>query len=284
MNKILAAIDGSSYTASVCDHAAWLANRLKSEVELIHVIDRSDQPDSDHDLSGSIGVGARSTLLDELSELDSKRAKIAMEHGRALLQDAKLHIEQGGVEQVSVVLRHDELSDTVNELETYANAIVIGKRGQSADFATMHIGSNLERVARSSNIPMLVTSRAFKPINKALIAYDGGPSCNRAINMLTNNEGFTDIEVELLYVGKPAPVRDKLITDAVARLQESGYTVKSTAKEGTVEKIIADHVENNDIDLLFMGAYGHSRIRSMLIGSTTTEMLRTCLVPVVLFR
>ena len=102
--------------------------------------------------------------------------------------------------------------------------------------------------------------------------------------MLANNEGFTDIEIELLYVGKPAPVRDKLIAKAATRLQESGYTVKSTAKDGTVEEVIAEHVENNDIDLLFMGAYGHSRIRNMLIGSTTTEMLRTCLVPVVLFR
>lgn len=284
MNKILAAIDGSSYAASVCDHAVWLAKRLKSEVEIIHVIERSDQPNADHDLSGSIGVGARSTLLDELSELDNQRAKIAKEHGRALLQEAKAQIENAGVEKVSVVLRHDELSDTINELEIYANAIVIGKRGQSADFATMHIGSNLERVARSTNTPMLVASRAFKPINKALIAYDGGPSCNRAINMLANNEGFTDIEVELLYVGKPAPVRDKLIAKAVDRLQESGYTVQSKAKDGAVEKVIAEHVENNNIDLLFMGAYGHSRIRNMLIGSTTTEMLRTCLVPVVLFR
>ena len=284
MNKILAAIDGSSYAASVCDHAAWLAKRLNNEVEIIHVINRSNQPDADHDLSGSIGVGARSTLLDELSELDNKRAKIAMEHGRALLQDAKLRIEKAGVEKVSVVLRHDELSDTINDLETYANAIVIGKRGQSADFSTMHIGSNLERVARSSNTPMLVASRAFKPITKALIAYDGGPSCNRAINMLANNDGFADIEVELLYVGKPAPVRDKLIGKAVEQLEESDYTVTSIAKDGTVEKVIADHVENNNIDLLFMGAYGHSRIRNMLIGSTTTEMLRTCLVPVVLFR
>jgi len=33
-----------------------------------------------------------------------------------------------------------------------------------------------------------------------------------------------------------------------------------------------------------MGAYGHSRIRNLVIGSTTTEMLRSCTVPVMLFR
>jgi nucleotide-binding universal stress UspA family protein len=43
-------------------------------------------------------------------------------------------------------------------------------------------------------------------------------------------------------------------------------------------------VEADGIDLLVMGAYGHSRIRSMIIGSTTTEMVRSCLIPVMLIR
>ena len=54
--------------------------------------------------------------------------------------------------------------------------------------------------------------------------------------------------------------------------------------EGQPEKEIADRAEAHDFDLLVMGAYGHSRIRSLLIGSTTTEMIRACKVPVLLFR
>jgi nucleotide-binding universal stress UspA family protein len=33
-----------------------------------------------------------------------------------------------------------------------------------------------------------------------------------------------------------------------------------------------------------MGAYGHSRIRNLVIGSTTTSMIRNCRIPVMLFR
>jgi nucleotide-binding universal stress UspA family protein len=33
-----------------------------------------------------------------------------------------------------------------------------------------------------------------------------------------------------------------------------------------------------------MGAYGHSRIRNFIIGSTTTEMVRSVKIPVMLFR
>jgi nucleotide-binding universal stress UspA family protein len=33
-----------------------------------------------------------------------------------------------------------------------------------------------------------------------------------------------------------------------------------------------------------MGAYGHSPIREFILGSTTTSLIRTCLVPILLFR
>ncbi|MEO0453595.1 MAG: universal stress protein, partial [Verrucomicrobiota bacterium] len=30
--------------------------------------------------------------------------------------------------------------------------------------------------------------------------------------------------------------------------------------------------------------YGHSKVRQFLVGSTTTEMIRSCRVPVLMFR
>ncbi|TZG31610.1 universal stress protein, partial [Halomonas eurihalina] len=42
--------------------------------------------------------------------------------------------------------------------------------------------------------------------------------------------------------------------------------------------------EEQNIDLLVMGAYGHSRIRHLLVGSTTTVMLQRAEVPVLLLR
>jgi nucleotide-binding universal stress UspA family protein len=35
---------------------------------------------------------------------------------------------------------------------------------------------------------------------------------------------------------------------------------------------------------MIMGAYGHSRIRQLLIGSTTTEMMRKSKIPLLLLR
>ena len=53
---------------------------------------------------------------------------------------------------------------------------------------------------------------------------------------------------------------------------------------GDPDEVIAAQVREHSIKLLVMGAYGHSRIREFILGSTTTSLLRTCRVPVLLFR
>ena len=53
---------------------------------------------------------------------------------------------------------------------------------------------------------------------------------------------------------------------------------------GVADNEISTYVEGRGINLLIMGAYGHSRIRQLIIGSTTTAMIRHCKVPVLLFR
>jgi nucleotide-binding universal stress UspA family protein len=48
--------------------------------------------------------------------------------------------------------------------------------------------------------------------------------------------------------------------------------------------MIGDVVAQDHINLLVMGAYGHSSIRQLIVGSTTSEMIRTVKIPVLLFR
>ncbi|MFL3657125.1 MAG: universal stress protein [Opitutales bacterium] len=53
---------------------------------------------------------------------------------------------------------------------------------------------------------------------------------------------------------------------------------------GDTAPSVIDYVQENEIDMLVMGAYGHTRIRRLIIGSSTTEMLRGCQLPTLLFR
>jgi len=285
VTKLLAVIDGSAYSASVCEHAAWIAGHVaESSVEVIHVLGRRNASSEPANLSGSIGLGARSSLLAELAELDAQKARLAQQRGRAILIDAEKLLTDRGVTSVNTRLRNGEIVESVNELETDADLIVIGKRGEAADFDSLHLGSNLERVVRSTRKPVLVASRAFKPVSKVLIAFDGGPSALKAVEYFASQPQYSALECTILSVGSETTEQRRQLEGAVATLKKGGYNVTGEMVSGQPEVAISEVVEKSGFDLVIMGAYGHSRIRNLIIGSTTTEMIRSCKVPVLLFR
>jgi nucleotide-binding universal stress UspA family protein len=281
--KIVALVDGSVYSASVCDHAAWISQKIGAPVELIHVLGRREASDT-HDHSGAIALGARTALLEQLAELDAQRAKLISHRGRAILEDAQALMEKAGVTELTTRLRHGDLVEALADIETDARVIVIGKRGEAADSAKGHLGSNLERIIRASRKPVLVASRAFKPIRKVLVAYDGSASAMKAVDHIARSPLFGGLAVHVITVGTETPEVAKGLAEARAALHAAGIEAETSVVPGQPETALAKLVEEAQFDMLVMGAYGHSRIRSLIIGSTTTAMIRACKVPVVLVR
>lgn len=284
MTRLIALIDGSIYSQSVCDHAAWAAGRTGASVELLHVLGRRDVSSEPANLSGSIGLGARTALLEELTELDAQRAKLAQKRGRIILDEAKARLAEDGVSAVTTRLRNGDLVDTAMEFGADADLTVIGKRGEAADFAKLHLGSNLERIVRATHRPVLVASRAFRPIKRFLIAFDGGTSAMKAVDHVARSPLFAGLECRLLTAGADTPEARRRLDDAASLLRAASYTVNADIEPGPADAAIARRVEADAIDLLVMGAYGHNRIRNLIIGSTTTQMIRSCMIPVTLFR
>ncbi|WP_297778514.1 universal stress protein [uncultured Roseovarius sp.] len=282
-DKIIALVDGSIYSASVCEHAAWIAQRTGAPVELLHVLGRREGVETS-DLSGSIRLGARTALLEELAALDAQRAKLVAHRGRAILEDARALLEAAGVCEITTRLRHGDIVETVAEVEHEARVILIGKRGEAADFAKGHLGSNLERIVRACHKPVVVAARAFRPIDRVLLAYDGGTSAMKAVDHIARSPLFAGLKLHVVTVGTATPEVKKGLEDACALLAAAGIVAETEVIAGQPETALGKLVEAAGFDMVVMGAYGHSRIRSLIIGSTTTEMVRSCKVPVVLLR
>lgn len=282
-NKILALVDGSAYSESVCHHTAWIAGRLSASVDVMHVLWRRETG-AGQNLSGALTLGARSALLAELSAADETRARLAQTKGRAILEDAQKILEADGTGPVVPHLRKGDLLEAVREVEPDLRAIVIGKRGEGADFATGHLGSNLERIARASKVPVVVASRSFKPITKVLVAFDGSPSAMKAIERMSKSPVFEGLEITVLYVDNGSGRIGSRMDDAVAALEAAGLTATARTTKGEPDEALQQIVATDCFDLLVMGAYGHSRIRSLIIGSTTTAMVQAVKIPVLLYR
>uniref|UniRef100_UPI0013E0A2CE universal stress protein n=1 Tax=Pelagibacterium montanilacus TaxID=2185280 RepID=UPI0013E0A2CE len=240
--------------------------------------------DTPMDWSGSLELGVRSNLLHELAEHDAQKSRLAQERGKLIVDAGVQHLAAAGVSQAKARLLRGDIVEVLKDIEADADLIVLGKRGEAADFARMHLGSNLERVARVSSKPVMVASRAFKPVNAFMIAYDGGASADKAVDHIAKGKLFPGTPCHLVIAGSDTEQARSRLENANRKLTAAGFETHASLIPGDAEKVIAEYVKANDIGLLVMGAYGHSRIRNFIIGSTTTEMIRSVLIPVMLFR
>lgn len=284
MSPILVCTDGSSYAASIYEHAAWAATRLSAAVEVLHVIDHHRERAPAVDLSGSIGLDASTHLTEELAKLEEAQGRVAILKGKAILEDARYKFKASGLSEINTTLRHGVLVESMEELQSQCQIVVIGKRGEHADLAKGHLGGNIERVIRAAMVPVLVASRDFKAIKRFLIAYDGGTSADKAIEFARSNPLLKGASCHLLRAERGDDKTKGHLEDTAERLRAAGYEVTTELNPGSAETVIADRVKSESIDLLVMGAYGHSPIRQFVLGSTTTTMIRTCQVPVLMFR
>ena len=283
MEHVLACIDASSYADSVCDLAAWASKRLAMPVELLHIVQRSDAVTVRGDLSGAIGLGVKTSLMEELVAIETADAKLKVERGRMLLAAAEKRLREHGAVDVRTLHRHGGIVETILEREEDARVVVIGKRGAGHEFATGHIGSMLERVVRGSTKPVLVAPREHTEPQSIVFAYDASPAAKRALGRLIESDLFTDMPINIVMADVDNEAHRHSLNDAATRLGPD-RSVTVTLEQGKAEAVISQVVENTPGAMLMMGAYGHSPIRTLIVGSTTTTMIRTVHVPVLLVR
>ncbi|MGC6425237.1 MAG: universal stress protein [Lentimonas sp.] len=282
--NILTCTDGSEYAQSVYQHAVWAAEQLEASVHVLHMLNPHHEDPVKTNYSGSMGVGARTALLNELVELEAARAKIAQKRGQAILEDAETFLREKGIQNILAEQKHGKLSEEIQNYACNADLVVIGKRGNNADFEAGHLGSNLERVIRSCEHPVLVASRTFNPLKNFVLAFDGGTSAKKAVDYAAANPLLKGMHCYLLHVGSGNAKIEAALAEAQAKLQAAGYEITIEHRDGEPEKVIGEVVSHDHIDLLVMGAYGHSHIRHLIVGSTTTAMIREVKIPVLLFR
>ena len=289
MKTILLCSDGSAFAEGIYRYGAWFGRKFQAQAKVLFVTDiRSQKVVSTGNFSGSIGLGASDQLLNDLVNLEHERAKLNNQRARLILKNAEEVLKAEGVSDVELLNPTGFLVDCFHDFEADADMVVLGKRGEAAEFASGHLGANIDRIVRSSSKPCLVTPQTFAPIERLLVAYDGSPTGKRILNFLVDNaDGFKDIEIHLLTVAKSDSdtERSEQLAKAKDKLQQAvGHTLSASLLTGDPEQVIANYVEQHQISLLVMGAYGHRRIRHLVIGSTTVQLLRSTQIPMLLFR
>jgi len=284
VNKVMACVDQSHFADYVADYAAWAAQRMHSPLEFIHIIDRNAEISIGSDHSGAIGVDAQETLLAELSNEDETRSKAAREQGRIFLNRLSERAKEAGVDSPDIRQRHGTLEETLIEQQKGVRLFVLGRRGESAEITHRDLGRNVERVARALHKPILTVTEGFKEPRRIMIAFDGSIVTQRGVKMVAESHLFRGLPIHLLMSGKVSKDSSKQLQWAKTTLETADFEAPTSLIPGDAERIIAKTVKEQNIDILIMGAYAHSPLRSLLFGSKTADLLRSATIPTMLLR
>ena len=74
---------------------------------------RKDAVAERHDLSGAIGLGVKSSLLEELTRLEEADARLQVERGRVLLAAGEARLRAAGAANVRLLHRHGGIVETI---------------------------------------------------------------------------------------------------------------------------------------------------------------------------
>lgn len=285
MNKVYACIDGLASTAAVIDWAAWSAQRLNTPLEFLHVLEHQPDRAAFSDYSGAIGFGAQEALLLELSELDARRSKLTQDAARQLLASARDRATALGVTQLEGRMRHGELVDTLQEVEADARLFVLGEHYHATRPSRIHLDHHVERVIRSVKRPVLVaTQERFEAPQRFVIAFDGSATARKTVETVAASPLLKGLPALVAMAGADSAMAQQQLTWAQQTLAAVSFDVSVALVPGEPEQALPALIQSKAAGLLVMGAYGHSRIRQLIVGSTTTTLLRLSEVPVLILR
>ena len=286
MKKLLVCTDGSfPYTESCLKYAEWLIKATGASADILYVSD-SRQFDFSvlSDVSGSLGVQPYQSLYAQIKQIEQEKVRLIQATITKFFKEAKL------LDKVRFCHEEGSLVDVYQKYEDSemgVDLVLLGKRGENANFATEHLGSTMERIVRASQRPCWVACRQYLPIKKIALAYDDSPSANHALQFLMRSPLLKHCKLELIYVCEDEVMteeKQQKLNSVEKMLKEATYKINTTVIDDEVSDGVSNYVAKNGIDLLIMGAYGHSAIRHLLIGSTTTDLMRRCKTSVLLFR
>jgi len=279
IKSILFCTDGSEYSSVAGDYAIWLAQKLKARIVALHVTDvRLLEAPLLADLSGAIGAQPYQALLPQLQEMQKQRAGV-------ILNAVADRCRKAGV-QCSTLHRTGSVVENIAEEETRTELVVLGQRGEHAQAIGLFLGSSVERVVRRSIKPCLVTPAKFRELRQVLVAYDGSAQSSKSLQVAVELCQTLGLKLSIVTVVSAPPemgVNDAM-EDAVRTAKDHGIEPSAETLVGHPEQQILECAERRQADLIVMGAYGHTRIRELILGSTTTHVIRKSDVPVLLTR
>jgi nucleotide-binding universal stress UspA family protein len=211
----------------------------------------------------------------ELEDAARRAAAVFAEHAGRTTVSTEWRVAEGDIVRVA------------SEHARYADLTVL-PQGMDLGFASADLTNLPEELALRVGRPVLVIPRygSFPKVGgRVLVAWNGSREVTRAVHdalpLLRRAEQVTVLSID----PDADPERRMPGADVSLHLTRHGVTVQAATIAGAdvaVGDLLLSYAADHEIDLIVMGAYGHTRLREVVLGGATRTLLRHMTVPVLM--
>ena len=275
IKSMLIPTDGSPNSLVAADYACWLAHRFDARLHGLHVIDiRALEGPFIHDISGSLGFSPFQNWVTEYRRVLEQRADTILEqlqaHCARQSMDVEVRCETGIVAGI--------ISDEARKVDL----LVIAQHGEHHQWSSGLLGSTAESVVRKSPRPVLLCPTTFYQVRHLLVAYDGSVPASHALQTACALFDPADVSVETVIAADDDAAYTRLSDEVRTYVASHDVEMRITRLDGDAGPALLAHTTQAENTLLVMGAFGHSRLRDLLVGGTTAYIMRRATVPLLL--
>lgn len=184
---------------------------------------------------------------------------------------------------------HQDALDAVRLNARYSDLVVVGQREQDAERETSIDTEFVDELVLSCGRPVLVVPYAGHfngAYRRALVAWNASTEASRAISGALPLLAHADrVSVIVFQAGSPGDHGEEPGADAALYLARHGVkaAVSTYGSPGIdIGSQILTRAADLSVDLIVMGAYGHSRMRELVLGGATRTLLESMTVPVLM--
>ena len=278
VKTILIPTDGSDYGKTAIDYGTYIAKKLAAQLIGLHVVDVGlMQGPVFSDISGSIGLPPYQEFLPVIEAGLNERAEAILKAFRERCEAAELYPEAR--KAIGII---DEI---IIEEGKKTDWILLAQRGEHFHLTKGSIlGSTAELVVRKSGKPVMVTPATYQDIESMALAYDGSPPADTALKLAVSLSEKAAWPLTIICITGDQAVADKLHKKIEDYLEPFQIDCETIMIRGQEDREIMKFIREGSVELLVMGAYGHNRLRELLVGSTTSDVIRKSKIPVLLTR
>ncbi|NHF59710.1 universal stress protein [Flavobacteriaceae bacterium TP-CH-4] len=268
MKKILIPVDFSEYSEYALEVAATIAKTTGAEIIVLHMMG----------LSESIFTKDESQEFMEAQyymRLAKKRFASFLNH--EYLQGIKVS------EMVQNYKRFDEINTIAKEL--HIDLVIMGSHGVGG-MVDIFVGSNTEKVVRTSEVPVLVIKKRmpdFK-IKRIVLAWHFKDENVLVYRKLRDFAAAFDAILHLVYINLPAAhfMSSKQIEDRIAQFMENTGIKKEVAiyNDYSVEEGLLQYARKIEADLVAVPTHGRKGLSHFLVGSIGEDVANHAQLPV----